>query len=60
MALAAAAAAAAIAEIPGNDSFCDAVVEAELGRDIGSSVAGGDSAGSSSILMKPRNWKGAS
>lgn len=49
-----------MADIPGKDSFCEAVVDAELGRDIGSSVAGGGNAGSSSILMKPRNWKGAS
>lgn len=59
IAVAAAAAAAAISDIPGSDSFCDAVVEAELGRDIGSRVAGGGSVGRSSILI-PRNWNGAS
>lgn len=58
---AAAAAAAAMELMPGSWSFRDAVVEAELGRDIGSRVAGGGgmNPAPSSILMG-RKFRGGS
>lgn len=60
-AAAAAAAAAAMELMPGSWSFWEAVVEAELGRDIGSRVAGGGAMNPapSSILMG-RKFKGGS
>lgn len=59
-AAAAAAAAAAMELIPGSCSFWEAVVEAELGRDIGSRIAGGERPVAPSSILIARKVKGGS
>lgn len=59
----AAAAAAAMDEMPGSCSFCDAVVEAEPGLEIGSGsmgAGGGKTLGPGDSILMARNVKGAS
>lgn len=59
-AAAAAAAAAAIELIPGSCSFWEAVVDAELGRDIGSRIAGGERPIAPSSILIAGKVKGGS